>query len=64
MESTLVHIVFLLVKLGKNFKRKLRILRFFTQFLQENYVIVNTINLNFFLPNLYCIESEAFSEHN
>ena len=60
MESTLVHIVFFLKKWGKNFKRKLRALRFFTQLLQKSYIILNKINFKNSLPNLYYIESERF----
>ena len=60
MESTLIHIVFFLKKWGKNFERKLRTLRFFTQFLQKSYIIVNTMNLKKILPNLYYIKSERF----
>ena len=62
MESTLVHIVFFLKKWGKNFKRKLRALRFFTQLLQKRFykIILNKINVKNSLPNLYYIESERF----
>ena len=64
MESALVYILLFLKNREKKFKRKLKALRFFTQIYnphQKNYIIVNTINIS---PNLYYIESEAFSEHN
>ena len=57
---------FFLKKWRKNFKEKLRTLRSFTQYNphKKNNITANTINSKNFLPNLYYIESEAFSEDN
>ena len=55
--------------MGKKFlKENLKHLDFLHSWIynphQKNYIIVNTINFKNILPNLYYIESEAFSEHN
>ena len=67
MESSLEHIVFFLKNRRNILKENLDHLHFlhsWTYNPQKNYTNVNKINFTFFLPNLYYIKSEAFSELN
>ena len=68
MESTLVHTVFFLKNGEKNLKEHLEHLDFLHSWTynphKKNYIMVNTINIKKIIPNLYYIESKAFSEHN